>query len=1817
MASKPAKTSNGATVGFEEKLWAAADKMRGHMDPAEYKHVALGLIFLKYISDAFGERHGALVAQAESEPAIDPEDRDEYLADNIFWVPREARWRYLQANAKQAEIGKLIDAAMVAIERENPSLKGVLAKDYARPAIDKQQLGELIDLISTIAMGDAESRSKDLLGRVYEYFLGRFASAEGKGGGEFYTARCVVKLLVGLEVRMTRRAQPRCEPASLESGLDEPHAGAGASQRLARTRAMLEEIDEGFVALDWEYRYVHVNEAMLRITQKSRDELLGHTSWELFPQLAGSPLEENYRQAMELGRPSVFEHRAVVSGNWLEVRIYPTSVGVSAYYREITERKRIEQEVVATRAELAVTLAAITDGFYTLDRTWHVTYLNDKAVAVFPGGKEALGADFWELFPGDVGSAYEVSKRKAMEQGEVCSFEFFDPASDAWFEERDYPSAGGITVLFTDITERKRAEAERDMLMEARNLLLEAATTAAAGTDLDRMLEALGDLLLRATDHSRILLELWDEERREVEIAVSRGAAATPKQRFAFDGISDGAKEVVTTRKTLVIDYAATGIPGPQKAYVDEHAFLLMLVVPIVYRERLIGLITLDQPGEARPFSPKEIELVEAIAAQAGAAIENAGLLAESLERERLSAALNEITASIATSLDHDEILTRVVGLTGAALRAESAAICALSDNELVPSHLWQLSVEFVGVPIPRDKVPYVNIGVAGREVVAIDDCETDPRVDLELQHEWKVRSVVMAPLLARNEVVGAMFFNYHSQTHRFTVLEIDFVEKAAAVVSGALENAHLHEDLRRRTRVLDGVKTILAAALTSPREEDLGRTCLSVAEEVTDSTFGFIGELGSDGLLRDIAISDAGREACAMKDPSGERRPPEGFKLHGLYGEVLTDGQSLYTNAPSQHPASIGTPAGHPPLTALLGAPLKLGARTIGLIAVGNREDGYRDEQREALEELAAAVVQAFERTRADEALRQSREREGFLADVVENADIAFGVGAPDGRLVLFNQAFADLTSYSRAELAERALTWSSDLTPPEWRQTETRLLAEAVERRKAVRYEKEYLRKDGSRVPIELFVQPVFDQDGTLLHYRSFLSDISERKRAEAALRESQVQLREAAAQRQLALDAAKLGWWHYDPLTNVSWYDNGYCTIFDVTGSERPNDEILERLHPDDLPGVWAKVEAALDPADPKPYAAEYRIHRSDGSLRWVEAHGIAAFEGEGDQRHATSLVGTVQDITERKRGEEDRQLLLEESQAQTEELQTQGEELQVQAEELQVQTEELRLRSDDLAERARLAIALNAVNRLVHSTLEFEEIMQRALNRGVEALAVDAGTIEMRDRSQWVVRYQHGFTETDIGRRLTEVEAPNATRAFVSMKPFAIADMRLDPVVNVGFVRDHALRSLLAVPLIARDAVIGCLLFYGRQARTFDEAEMDFAGKLGATVSLALENARQRDELGRIAALRYARSLIEASLDPLVTISAEGKITDVNAATEQATGLTREELIGTRFSDYFTEPERARAGYREVFATGSVRDYPLAIRHASGKITEVLYNASLYRNEAGEVLGIFAAARDVTERNRAQAAALENARLYEAQREIALTLQENFVHPLPAIAGLELAELSLPAGRGDLVGGDFRDVIVRPDGIVVALIGDVTGKGIEAAGFTETVRAAARTLALISPAPEYVLGNVNRLILAEGEHQQLATALVVVIDPASGRGLLASAGHPPAVHLADHSCRFIQPRFGLPLGVLEQGYEPTDFTLARGEALVLYTDGLTEARHNGELFGEKRLLEVLGNAKDRHPGQLAEALQRAVLDHAGELRDDLQILAIRRK
>jgi type I restriction enzyme M protein len=211
------KAQNGGNLGFEADLFLAADKLRKNLEPSDYKHVVLGLIFLRHISGAFEAKRAALLA----EDPQSAEDQDEYLAENVFWVPKEARWTYLQANAKQPTIGKLIDDALVAIESSNPSLKGVLPKDYNRPALDKVMLGELIDLISGIALHEEDGKARDLLGRVYEYFLAGFAGSEGKRGGEFYTPGSVVRVLVEM-------LEPFPDPArKIEGRVYDPCCGSG------------------------------------------------------------------------------------------------------------------------------------------------------------------------------------------------------------------------------------------------------------------------------------------------------------------------------------------------------------------------------------------------------------------------------------------------------------------------------------------------------------------------------------------------------------------------------------------------------------------------------------------------------------------------------------------------------------------------------------------------------------------------------------------------------------------------------------------------------------------------------------------------------------------------------------------------------------------------------------------------------------------------------------------------------------------------------------------------------------------------------------------------------------------------------------------------------------------------------------------------------------------------------------------------------------------------------------------------------------------------------------------------------------------------------------------------------------------------------------------------------------------------------------------------------------------------------------------------------------------------------------------------------
>ena len=655
----------------------------------------------------------------------------------------------------------------------------------------------------------------------------------------------------------------------------------------------------------------------------------------------------------------------------------------------------------------------------------------------------------------------------------------------------------------------------------------------------------------------------------------------------------------------------------------------------------------------------------------------------------------------------------------------------------------------------------------------------------------------------------------------------------------------------------------------------------------------------------------------------------------------------------------------------------------------------------------------------------------------------------------MLFNQAFAELVGFSRAELEEGAATWAVGLTPPEWFEAEKPLLGEAVAKQRPVRYEKEYLRKDGSRVPVEVFAQPVFDETGTLLQYHSFITDISERKRSEAALRESRARL-------EAALESMTDAVFISDTEGNFIEFNAAFATFHKFADKAECAKTLVEypafldvslpdgRRAPLDQ---WAVPRALRGETATN---AEYLLRRKDTGETWVGSYSFAPIRDQ-DGVIVGSVV-TARDITEHKRAEEDRQRLLDE---------------------LQVQGEELHLHNEELAERTHFADSLNAINRLLHATLDFGMVMHHALNEGVEALGAAAGVFELREELQWVVRYQKGLDETVVGLRLTTAEESIGTRLEMRGEPLAIADTHADATVNIRLVRKYGLRSLLAVPLLSRGTVIGCLLFYDKDMRAFSDAEIDFGRKLGATVSLALENAR----------------------------------------------------------------------------------------------------------------------------------------LYEEQQRIAETLQKNFIHELPTVAGLELGVVAMTAFEPELVGGDFSDVFALDDSHVVLLIGDVAGKGVRAAGLTETVRAKMRAFATIDASPAFVLGKTNELLLRFDPDDPHVTAFLAVLDAHTGHLSYASAGHPAPVHLGAFTSRTLEVAFGPPLGTFERPFANAHVMLTLEDYLVLYTDGVTEARRNGELFGEQRLIEMVSSLRGRSAQEVAEGVRDAALGFAGRLRDDLQVVVLR--
>jgi len=692
-------------------------------------------------------------------------------------------------------------------------------------------------------------------------------------------------------------------------------------------------------------------------------------------------------------------------------------------------------------------------------------------------------------------------------------------------------------------------------------------------------------------------------------------------------------------------------------------------------------------------------------------------------------------------------------------------------------------------------------------------------------------------------------------------------------------------------------------------------------------------------------------------------------------------------------------------------------------------------------------------------------------------------------------------------------------------------------------------------------------FDEAGGAVAAFGIAQDVTERVEAEKALRDSEERLR-------LALDAASLVSFEWDIEKNqVRHFISSNPTLAGLAATEAPTFEaVREAVYPDDRETFDAAVAEALEREDGW-YENEFRVVTADGEILWLQERGRV----ERDERgRPARLIGLSRDVSAQKRAER----ALRESEARLR-LALRNTPVSV-----AIQDRDLRF---VWAFNQRTAAPEDIIGKYDDDLfLPDEAARLRAIKRRVLEESVEV------KEEMWLERPE--------GRVFLEIH----------FEPLCDETGRAAGVATAAVDRTPAKRAEEAL----REALAERTLLAEQRAR--QARQMSVLAEMARIASSALDVGELAERLVDAVYALLNPDLVSLAVPDgggeLHLVAVEGR----TAAQSQgaAKRVPRESAVALAFhTGQPTFIERlGEWSLRERAASGiggpSIQSCAVLPLATDGRPIGVLSigwpNAHHFDFEEITLLDLMAAEIAV---------GLENALRYEVERRVAATLREHFVHPLPTLAGMDLALVSLPASQPELVGGDFHDVFEAHDGRVVTVIGDVMGKGMRAAGLAETVRSAVRALAFFSPSPGKILRDVNRLLLTLS-HEEFTSALVVVLDSRTGRARMASAGHPPPAMVRGGTARLVEPVYGPVLGTIDASYEATEFPLPMEAALAMYTDGLIEARRDGELFGEKRVLEVLSEISDGRSETVARSLRDAVLGFAGTLRDDLEIVVVRR-
>ena len=1391
-----------------------------------------------------------------------------------------------------------------------------------------------------------------------------------------------------------------------------------------------------------DYVFLEVNEAFEKLTGLKKERILGKNVTQVLKGIENDPADwiAIYGKVALTCESAQFENFSEQLGRWFNVYVYCPKRGYFVtLFEDITNRKKAEQALKESEARFRSAMDNMLEGCQIIGHDWRYIYINDAAERHNRRPKEELlGKRYMDMWPEIESTKVFAAIKRCMEgrTHESMENEFtFPDGTKGWFDLRFEPMTEGIFILSIDISERKKAE---DALKEGEQRYRQLFTSITGMFTAVNLNYFVADLV---HDKDGKVVDLIY---RDVSPATERLMGKSADQvvgrsrKEVFGEINDEFPErfdrVIQTGEPVHFETYGAGLDK----YYDVYAWrapgnhVAALVSDITDRRRAEEALRQSEERFYKAFNSSPVAVVITRYADGCYVDVNETFLSyfEYSPDEVLGHTSTEL--KIFASPDGRKEFLRLLNESQGRLR-DCEMTFRGKTGKLVDTIISSEKICFDG----QDHLLTVMMDITPRK-----NAEKALKTTLERFYN-SLSSMHSAILLVSSEglveFANQAFCEYFGIEESPSELRGLSSEEILEKIKSSYDNPA--KELARIGAIVDEGKAVICeeVALTG------GRTCLR----------DFIPLSGDGGsfsrLWQHTDITERKKAELAIEESEAR------FRLalnHAPVSVAAQDCNLRYIWAYNQKTASQGEiigkfdediftadEASH--LTAIKQRVIREDSeyheqmwlnRASGRICLEVFFEPIHDKDGQVIG-VGTATVDLTKIKLAEEALNESAEREHFLAELIRNASVAVGVGYPDGTLGTVNPAFEDLTGYSQEEL--KKISWNTVLTPPEYWEMEKEKLAELQRTRQHVRYEKEYIRKDGSRVPIELVVHPSFDDNGNVTHYFSFITDITERKMMSEALRSSEQRWATTLASIGDAVIATDV----YGDITFMN------KTAEELTGwtlgeaSQNPVRKIFNIINATTRMEVEDPVAKVLAKGMVVGLANHTILVRKDGAEVAIDDSGAPIRDSEGN---ITGVVLVFRDITEQKKAqealrasEEKYRHLLQYAPTAIYEVDFTGprfitvndgvaqmsgyskEELLAKSpfdfmEAESVERFKERIRKASAGEKIDENVEYKAIHKdghLIYVTLNVRLLSKAGKVYGAQVVAHDV--TEHRKAEEEILKAKE---QTELDKKRLEIileTVPSAVIIVDANRKLSYLNKRAIAIYGIDYtgydLETHVARIKALnpdnVPYRPDEMPSSRSLALGQEVRneeiTIERADgtrlpilvssvplYDNKGKITAAIVIfddiskrkQTEDALRNSEVWKATSF-YTRNLIEASLDPMVTISAEGKITDVNKATEFITGCSRGELIGTDFSNYFTEPEKAKAGYKHVFTEGFVKDYPLAIRNKSGKVADVLYHASVYRDEKGEIQGVFAAARDITERKQAEdALQAERKRLY---------------------------------------------------------------------------------------------------------------------------------------------------------------------------------------------------------------------------------------------